>query len=154
MHRSDRRRSISADIPIIGFDRRSQMAFSQRPIRWRNICENYQTFQLPRIATETMRPARAAECRGPRGDPHAPSGVPVPRVGSTQPTLTCLSPYRLMLTVNTFDREHARDLSGNIRFCKVSGKNHGETTSVYQNKMSTNHTLIYKSKQLTDFVSL
>jgi len=33
MHRSDRRRSISADIPIIGFDRRSQNGQTKRPIR-------------------------------------------------------------------------------------------------------------------------
>jgi len=106
------------------------------PIRWHKICENDQR-RFNRGASQRSKCAwrGPAECRGPRGDPHAPSGVSVPPswiTGSTQPTLTCLCTYRLMLTVNAFDREHARVLIKlaegftwhNIRFCKVIGKNH------------------------------
>ncbi|TNN41517.1 hypothetical protein EYF80_048323 [Liparis tanakae] len=45
-------------------------------------------------------PAECRRVRGPRGDPHAASGVPSPEFNLwvNSPTLACLSPYRLMLT--------------------------------------------------------
>ncbi|TNN50876.1 hypothetical protein EYF80_038900 [Liparis tanakae] len=102
MHRSDRRRSISADIPIIGFDRRSQNGRSDDVTSARTIR------RFNRCAPQRRRCAR----RGPQSERSTrgsspPSAAPSPELNLwvNSPTLACLSPYRLMLTVHTFDRE-------------------------------------------------
>ncbi|TNN44961.1 hypothetical protein EYF80_044815 [Liparis tanakae] len=109
MHRSDRRRSISADIAIIDFDGRSQTDRSDDVTSARN------TIRDVSIAARRNGDDAPAECRrvrGPRGDPPAASGVPSPELNLwvNSPTLACLSPYRLMFTAHAFHRELPKQL--------------------------------------------